>query len=243
MAPVPQAMPLAHAPQSMVLPQLSPTTPQYWPPVGVHDSRLGQLAGDAPHTLVRPAPPQVNGRGAAAAIERAAAAVADHAAVLAAAGDAAGQRRAVGGDADAARTGLAGGARAAVSARPQPSPIVSQYWVVPAMQLRGWQLGPPTQSPPLVPPLMSHMLSPVQAPQSSAWPRQPLPMRPQYVPPGGVQVTVGVHGPASAPLVPATPNEPPSPVAPAPPVIAGRSAPASTADEPPLPPPRPSASP
>jgi hypothetical protein len=33
-----QAMPFVHAPQSWVPPQLLPMTPQYCPPVGVHDT-------------------------------------------------------------------------------------------------------------------------------------------------------------------------------------------------------------
>jgi len=39
------AMPLSHAPQSMVPPQLSPITPQYWPPIGLQDvfGQVGSL--------------------------------------------------------------------------------------------------------------------------------------------------------------------------------------------------------
>ena len=43
-------MPLSHVPQSIVLPQLSPTTPQYWPPIGLQLTRFVQLASDVPHT-------------------------------------------------------------------------------------------------------------------------------------------------------------------------------------------------
>src|SRR5688572_9876384 len=136
MAPVPQAMPLAHAPQSMVLPQLSPTTPQYWPPIGVHDSRLGQLAGDAPHTLARPAPPQVNG-----ALQAPQSSVPPQLspitpqyllppAMLQVSGVqlAATQMR--------PEQVWPAGHAPQLSARPQPSPIVSQYWVVPDVQVR-----------------------------------------------------------------------------------------------------------
>ena len=50
-------MPLAQAPQSCVPPQLLPMTPQYWPPIGVHDvfTHVGSL-----QTLgMPPVPPQV----------------------------------------------------------------------------------------------------------------------------------------------------------------------------------------
>ena len=63
-------------------PQPLPMIPQYWPPVGVQVAP-GQVG--APHELGMPAPPQVWPVGAAvAAIDGAAAAVADEAAVLAA---------------------------------------------------------------------------------------------------------------------------------------------------------------
>ena len=42
-------MPLSQAPQSIVLPQLSPTTPQYWPPIGLQLRRLVQLVSGVPH--------------------------------------------------------------------------------------------------------------------------------------------------------------------------------------------------
>ena len=62
-APVPQAMPLAHAPQSCVPPQPLPMTPQYWPPIGVHDVfwHVGssQTFGTPPALGTPPAPPQV----------------------------------------------------------------------------------------------------------------------------------------------------------------------------------------
>jgi hypothetical protein len=55
------------------------------------------------------------------------------------------------------------------------------------------------------------------APQSCV-PPQPLPMTPQYCPPGGVQVAVGVHAPPVPPLpVPVDPPiemTPPAPVVP-----------------------------
>ena len=72
-------MPLSHAPQSCVPPQLLPMTPQYWPPIGLHGvfgqvgslQTLALVAGPAAGAAVR----------AGAAVERAAAAVADGAAV------------------------------------------------------------------------------------------------------------------------------------------------------------------
>src|SRR5262245_30966983 len=54
-------MPLSQAPQSMLPPQLSPTTPQYWPPIGLQLSRLVQLAAGVPQTPAMLAPPQVMG--------------------------------------------------------------------------------------------------------------------------------------------------------------------------------------
>ena len=76
-----------------------------------------------------------------------------------------------------------------------------------------------------------------QAPQLIDPPGQPLPMVPQYSPPGGVQLTLGVQ-PASGlePPLPVTVVDPPVPVAPVPPLPFGWSLPASTPTEAPLPP-------
>src|SRR4029078_11948212 len=43
-----QAMPLSQVPQSIVLPQLSPTTPQYWPPIGLQLRRFVHLVSGGP---------------------------------------------------------------------------------------------------------------------------------------------------------------------------------------------------
>ncbi len=45
-------MPLSQVPQSIVLPQLSPTTPQYCPPIGLQLRRFVQLESGVPHTPV-----------------------------------------------------------------------------------------------------------------------------------------------------------------------------------------------
>jgi len=94
-----------------------------------------------------------------------------------------------------------------------------------------WQLGPPMQMPPV------HTPSPAQAPHSSEPPLQPLPILPQYWPPGGAQVVDGVQAASLLPppsmvitgvlppvpavaLVPADPTLPPLPAAPAAPLVA-----------------------
>ena len=62
------------------------------------------------------------------------------------------------------------------SSRPQPSPILPQYFAPPPeVQVIAGQLGPPMQMPgDVAPPL--HVASPGQAPQSSFCPLQPLPI-------------------------------------------------------------------
>jgi hypothetical protein len=114
---------------------------------------------------------------------------------------------------------------------PQPSPIVPQYLAPPPdAQVIRWQLTPPTHRP------ERQTLSPEQAPQSSAPPLQPLPILPQYWPPGGLQVTDGVQAaslPASTPMA----IEPPVPIVgaePAAPVVPPRPAAAPAAPVAPL---------
>ena len=118
---------------------------------------------------------------------------------------------------------------------PQPSPIVPQYCAEPAVQVSFTQLGPPRQIawPPQV-------WSPGQAPQLIDPPGQPLPIVPQYSPPGGVQVTVEVQAASGLdPPAPVTTVVPPVPVTPLPPLPVGWSPPASTPLVPPCPfPPR-----
>jgi hypothetical protein len=60
----PQDCPGSQLPQSILPPQPSPTTPQYWPVACVQ--LVGEQApesDDAPHTFEMPPPPQVNGEG------------------------------------------------------------------------------------------------------------------------------------------------------------------------------------
>ena len=89
--PAPQVMPLLQLPQSSMPPQPLPIVPQYWPPVGrAGDGRAVRIdaeVGDAARTAGHAA-------GAAAAIECAAAAVADLSAVQRARGRVAGERNA-----------------------------------------------------------------------------------------------------------------------------------------------------
>src|SRR6185503_6946367 len=102
---------------------------------------------------------------------------------------------------------------------PQPLPIAPQYLTAPPdAQVSGMQLGPPRQT------LAVHTSSPEHPPQSSACALQPLPIMPQYWPPDGWQLTVGVQGasmlmPASVPLVPDDPNVPATPVMMGPPPV------------------------
>src|SRR6185503_11010432 len=97
------------------------------------------------------------------------------------------------------------------SLAPQPLPITPQYLTAPPdAHVSAMQLGPPRQM------LALHTSSPEQPPQSSACALQPLPIMPQYWPPGGMQLTVGVHGasmlmPPSLPLVPDDPCVPATP--------------------------------
>src|SRR6185436_11287092 len=63
MPPPPQVSPaLVQAPQSMLPPQLSPTTPQYWPLLCVHWVFM-QPTGMLPQTPGVPLPPQVSPAG------------------------------------------------------------------------------------------------------------------------------------------------------------------------------------
>jgi hypothetical protein len=115
---------------------------------------------------------------------------------------------------------------------PQPSPIVPQYFAVPALQVSFTQLGPPRQIP--WPP---QVWSPGQAPQLIDPPGQPLPIVPQYSPPGGVQLTDEVQAASELePPLPVTTVVPPLPVTPEPPLPCGWSVPLSTPVEAPLPP-------
>ena len=54
-------MPLSQVPQSMVPPQSSPMTPQYWPPIGLQLTRFVQLPAARRTRPAMPAPPQVRG--------------------------------------------------------------------------------------------------------------------------------------------------------------------------------------
>src|SRR5256885_5225257 len=57
--PPPQLGPAGHAPQSSLLPQLSPITPQYWAFICWHISGMQPAGAGAPHRPVTPVPPQV----------------------------------------------------------------------------------------------------------------------------------------------------------------------------------------
>lgn len=83
--------------------------------------------------------------------------------------------------------------------------MLPQKRVVPELQVPFWQLAPPTQSP------SWQTQSPEQVPHETL-PPQPLPISPQYCPPGGVQSTSQLVGSVLAPAVPTAIIDPPLPV-------------------------------
>ena len=138
-----QAMPLAHAPQSRVPPQLLPMVPQYWPPIGVHvmgtqSGSLQTLAtpevavpqtplfGQVPQSRVPPQPSPIMPQKRVLA------------APLQVPGTQPGSTQM-----PPLHCCPAGQLLLQSSARPQPLPIVPQL----LPQVRATQAGPPTQRP------------------------------------------------------------------------------------------------
>jgi hypothetical protein len=194
-------MPFPHGPQSMLPPQLSPTTPQYSTAAGGLQLKRFVQSGLA-HTPAIPPPPQVCG-----ALQFWQSSVPPQPSPISPQylpPPAMLQVSAVqlGGTQTPPRQIWPSAHAAQSSARPQPSPIAPQYLTVPPEpQVSGVQLGPPTQM------LLLQIWSPGQTPQSSFPPAQPLPIWPQYRPSGGVQVTLGVHWKVPPPpLIPPCPG-------------------------------------
>jgi hypothetical protein len=160
----------------MLPPQLSPTTPQYWPPIGLQLSRFVQLAAGVPQTPVTFAPPQV--WGALQLMQSSdppqpspimpqywpPPAIAQVSGVQ---------------PAGTHSPPLQTWPFAQVpqsSERPQPSPIMPQYFAAPPdAQVIAAQLAPPMQMPGFIAPPLQ-VASPGQVPQSSMPPGQPLPI-------------------------------------------------------------------
>ena len=187
-------MPPGQAGQSSTPAQPLPMRPQYWPPpAGLQVIGVQFVAVQTPGHATAAA-----GRagGAVAARQRAAAAVADRAAVARASPDVqvSGTQLALA-QTPALQTWPVGQAPHS-SFDPQPSPTVPQYRADPAVHATRWQLDPPMQRPAVQTP------SPAQGPHSSEPPLQPLPILPQYWPPGGVQIVDGVQ--AASLLLPAS---------------------------------------
>src|SRR5436190_558913 len=159
----------------MLPPQLSPTTPQYWPPIGLQLRRFVQLDAGVPHTPAMLAPPQVWG-----ALQLMQSSGPPQPSPIIpqywpppAIAQVSGMQPA-GTHSPPLQTWPPAQAPQS-SERPQPSPIGPQYLTAPPdWQVIAVQLGPPMQMPGFVSPPLQ-VASPGQAPHSSMPPLQPLP--------------------------------------------------------------------